>query len=142
MNKIKNSPLAENTIVIITGDHNNRSAIAYNTPNLQKLKYSVPLYFYIPDDLKNDLYVDTSRYGSHYDIMTSIFPYILKNVDYPDLGQNLFDKNKSSAEFYSINEEQLLYGKSLNEEDVRRKEQARNAILFYYYSLAAHSNKK
>ena len=96
----------------------------------------------MPDDLKEKLYIDTSRLGSHYDIMTSVFPYILNDENYPDLGQNLFDKNKPSNEFYSINEEQLLYGNALSKEDVERKENARNAILFYYYSSVIENNKK
>jgi len=69
MDKIKNSPLSENTIVIITGDHNIRSIINYNTENSQHLKYSVPLYIYLPQDLKKSLHIDTTRYGSHYDII-------------------------------------------------------------------------
>lgn len=140
MDKIKNSPLAENTIVIITGDHNNRSAISYNTPELQKLKYSVPLYIYMPDDLREKLYIDTSRKGSHYDIMTSIFPYILNNIKFLNVGQDLFSDKKPSEKYYSINDEQLLYGDSLSKEDVEKKVRARNAILFYYYSTQI--NKK
>lgn len=141
MDKIKNSPLAENTVVIITGDHNIRSTILYSIPDLQKLKYSVPLYIYMPDDLKEKLYIDTSRLGSHYDIMTSIFPYLLNDEYYPDLGQNLFDENKPSNTFYSINEEQLLYGEAIDKKDVERKEKARNALLFYYYSSFIQNNK-
>lgn len=142
MDKLKNSSLAENTVIIITGDHNIRSTILYNTPDLQKLKYSVPLYIYMPDDLKEKLYIDTSRLGSHYDIMTSVFPYILNDENYPDLGQNLFDQNKPSNTFYSINEEQLLYGEAINKEDVERKEKARNALLLYYYSSVMQNNKQ
>ncbi len=142
MDKIKNSSLAKNTIVIITGDHNIRSTILYNTSETQDLKYSVPLYFYFPDDLKQNLYIDTDRYGSHYDIMTSIYPYILRNVDFLNLGQNLFDSSKPSEKYYSINEEQLLFGKYLYQEDVEQKLHARNAILFYYYSVAVENSKK
>lgn len=138
MDKIKNSPLAENTIVIITGDHNIRSIISYNTPESQKLKYSVPLYFYIPDDLKEKLHIDQTRTGSHYDIMTSIYPYILKNVNYLNLGQNLFSDQKSTENFYSINDEQLLFGDSLNTEYVQERKNAREAILLYYYSTQIH----
>lgn len=96
----------------------------------------------MPDDLKEKLYIDTSRLGSHYDIMTSVFPYILNDENYPDLGQNLFDENRPSNTFYSINEEQLLYGEAINKEDVKRKEKARNALLLYYYSSVMQNNKQ
>jgi phosphoglycerol transferase MdoB-like AlkP superfamily enzyme len=134
MDKIKHSELAENTIVIITGDHNMRSTLHYNTQELMKLKFSVPLYLYIPEDLKKELYFDTERWGSHYDIMTSILPYILNNVKYPDLGQDLFSKDISSDEYYSINDAQLLCNDSANVEIIRKKIKARQAILKYYYS--------
>lgn len=142
MDKIKNSPLAENTVVIITGDHNIRSAVLYNTPELQKLKYSVPLYIYMPNELKKNLYIDTTRIGSHFDIMTSIYPYILKNIKYPDLGQNLFSDKKPNGKYYSLNEQQLLYGDSLTLEDVKKKAKARSAILFYYYSTVIQNSNK
>jgi len=142
MNKIKNSKLAENTIVIITGDHNIRSTISYNSPELQKFKYSVPLYLYIPKKLKNELYIDTSRIASHYDIMSSIYPYILKDIPYPDLGQDLFSNHKSSDEYYSINDEQLLFGSGLSKEQVETKKRARLALLYYYYSTVNQESKK
>ncbi|MCF8374441.1 MAG: sulfatase-like hydrolase/transferase [Bacteroidales bacterium] len=142
MDKIKNSPLAENTIVIITGDHNIRSTICYNTQAMQKYKYSVPLYFYLPEDLKRELYIDTSRLGSHCDIMASVYPYILVNEKYINLGQDLFSPQIASDAYYSINEQQLLFGKSLTREEVEKKVNARKAILFYYYSSRIHENQK
>ena len=36
MDKIKGSELADNTIVIITGDHNIRSVLPYNTQEVKK----------------------------------------------------------------------------------------------------------
>lgn len=141
MDKIKNSELANNTIVIVTGDHNSRSLIAYNTPELQKFKYSVPLYIYMPEKLKKDLYIDINRYGSHNDIMTSIYPCVLNGVSYLDLGQNLFDENIPTELFYSINDEQLQFGSGLNKKDVVKKKKARNALLYYYYSKALEKKK-
>ena len=142
MNKIKESSLAENTIVIITGDHNIRSILSYNTQELMPMKYSVPLYLYIPEEIKKDLHIDTERWGSHYDIMTSIYPLILNNVRYPNLGQNLFDEKIPSDQFYSLNDAQLLHDKSLNSEDINKKTNARKTILKYYYSSIIHSFNK
>ncbi len=139
MDKIKASELAENTIVIVTGDHNNRSALNYNTPELLKVKYSVPLYLYLPKKLRDSLYIDTERWGSHIDIMSSIFPYILKDVAYPCLGQNLFDKTKENKEYYSTNAQQILYSEDADNKKITRKVRARDAILRYYYSSSFRS---
>ena len=140
LDKIKSSHLAENTIVIITGDHNNRSALSYNTSEMMKYKFSVPLYLYIPDDIKQNLFIDTERWSSHYDIITSIYPYILNDIKYPNLGQNLFDKDLPSNEFYSINDAQLLYDKD-NEAEIVKKINARQAITRYYYSTMINGAK-
>ncbi len=133
LDKIKNSELAKNTIVIVTGDHNNRSIFNFNTQSMQTFKYSVPLYLYLPNSLKDSLCIDTKRWGSHCDIMTSIYPYVLYNVEYPCLGQNLFDKNKPNNEYYSINIRQNLYSETANKERIERKIKAREAIILYYY---------
>jgi phosphoglycerol transferase MdoB-like AlkP superfamily enzyme len=140
MDKIKSSPLAENTIVIITGDHNIRKIIGYNTQKLDYLKFEVPLYLYIPETLKKTLSIDVTKTGSHYDIMTSIYPYILNNIKYFNLGQNLFSNDKPSESYYSINEGKLLFGKSLTYEQVAKIQRAREAILFYYYSCRVHES--
>jgi phosphoglycerol transferase MdoB-like AlkP superfamily enzyme len=134
MNKIKNSKLAENTIVIVTGDHNIRSVLSYNKQELMPLKFSVPLYLYIPKELKNKLYIDTNRWASHYDIMTSIYPYILNGIDYADLGQNIFDKNTPNDEYYSLNDAKVLYSENADVNAIMKKLKARKAIVSYYYS--------
>jgi len=138
LDKIKNSHLAENTIVIITGDHNVRSIISYNTQEMMPLKFSVPFYLYVPDDIRENLYIDTERWASQYDIMTSIYPYILNNVKYPDLGQNLFRNDISSDQYYSLNDAQLLYSESANVDEIKKKLNARKAIVYYYYSTQIH----
>jgi phosphoglycerol transferase MdoB-like AlkP superfamily enzyme len=134
MNKIKNSKLAENTIVIVTGDHNIRSVLSYNKQELMPLKFSVPLYLYIPEELKNTLYIDTNRWASHYDIMTSIYPYILNGINYANLGQNIFDKNTPNDEYYSLNDAKVLYSENADVNAINKKLKARKAIVSYYYS--------
>ncbi|MBI9066955.1 MAG: sulfatase-like hydrolase/transferase [Salinivirgaceae bacterium] len=141
LDKVKSSKLAENTIVIITGDHNNRSVLAYNSNESMKLKYSVPLYMYIPQSIKENLFIDTKRWTSHNDIMTSIYPYILNGVEYLNLGQNIFDETKDLNEFYSINDAQILFEDSANENEIKKKVKARNAILKYYYSKQIYNIK-
>lgn len=138
LNKLKSSPLAENTIVIITGDHNIRSIISYNTQEMMPLKFSVPFYLYVPDDLKKKLHIDPERWASHYDIMTSIYPYILNDVNYLNLGQNLFQKNTSNDQYYSLNDVQLLCSETANKKEIEKKVNARTAIINYYYSTKIH----
>lgn len=140
MDKIKKSELAENTIVIVTGDHNVRSILSYNKQELMPLKFSVPLYLYMPEELKNQLHIDTNRWASHYDIMTSIYPYVLNGAKYADLGQNLFDKNLSLDEFYSLNDAKILYNENADVNAINKKLNARKAIVNYYYSTKL--NKK
>ncbi len=134
MDKIKASKLADNTIVIVTGDHNNRSILNYNTPELLKIKYSVPLYIYLPKELRDSLYIDTNRWANHTDIMSSIFPYILYNVPYPCLGNNLFDPNQDNSHYYSYNVYQTLYDSTANPKEIKRKVKAYDSIIRYYYS--------
>jgi len=74
--------------------------------------------------------------------MTSIYPYILNNINYANTGQNLFDPNKSNDSFYSLNDEQFLFGSSLTQEEVKKINNARLAIIWYYYSTVIHSKKK
>lgn len=47
LNDFKVSHAAENTIVVVTGDHNIRQILAYNDKKDQWKKYAVPLYIYI-----------------------------------------------------------------------------------------------
>lgn len=89
MSKIKNSDLAYNTVVMITGDHNIRLILPYDGID-EKWRYSVPLYVYIPQSDRQSVNIDTSRYGSHHDIMPTIANLTLSNAEYFDDGQNLF----------------------------------------------------
>lgn len=114
--------------------HSLNEAYAEKQKELMKLKFSVPLYLYIPKELKNKLYIDTNRWASHYDIMTSIYPYILNGINYADLGQNIFDKNTPNDEYYSLNDAKVLYSENADVNAIMKKLKARKAIVSYYYS--------
>jgi len=134
MNKIKNSKLAENTIIIITGDHNIRSVLPYNTKEVAKYKNSVPLYIYLPEHIRKGLIVDTQRWASHYDIMPSIIPLILSDARYFSLDQNVFDTTKITLYYYSINDYSIMHNEGLTDEQAVRLVKARHTIAACYFN--------
>jgi len=106
LDKLKKSPLAENTIVIATGDHNTFMLFRYGSQQLLQ-KYGVPLYVYVPEKYRSRLRVDTSRFGSHKDILPTALHLSLSEAEYISLGNNLFDSTKPADEFYTLNDQQL-----------------------------------
>lgn len=108
MTKLKKSPAADNTIVIITGDHNVRSIFKYETPEQIAYRNSVPLYIYLPPKwraLVGD--VDTTRRGCHYDILPTIAPFAFCNTEYACFGESMLQSKTPVAESYSYNEMQV-----------------------------------
>lgn len=93
--KIKNSKYASNTIIAVTGDHNFMDCLSY--PNERLLDaLSVPFYLYIPKDIK-PLNIDVSVFGSHLDIMPTLYDISLSNSEYMAMGQSLIsDKAKNN----------------------------------------------
>ncbi|MBN1181358.1 MAG: sulfatase-like hydrolase/transferase [Bacteroidales bacterium] len=134
MTKIKNSELKTNTIVIVTGDHNVRSIIPYNTPETLRYKNAVPLYIYLPENIRENLVVNTDRWASHYDIFSSIIPLVLSDTKYFAMGQNIFDTTANSNTFYSINQYSIFHNDGLTDEEANRIVNARMAITRFYYN--------
>ena len=90
---IKKSKFADNTIIAVTGDHNLRELSNY-TPEETFLRYAVPFYIYIPQQLKKDLNIqkiNTKVFGSHMDIMPTLYNLSLSSASYTSLGNNLLD---------------------------------------------------
>lgn len=98
LDEIKNSEFAENTIVIITGDHSLRE-ISVSKPEELFKKYSVPLYIYIPEKLKRSL--NTNFSASHMDIMPTIYDLALSKAPYIAAGTSLLDTDKRHIAFNS-----------------------------------------
>jgi phosphoglycerol transferase MdoB-like AlkP superfamily enzyme len=142
MSRIKSDKeLAENTVVIITGDHNIRMILPYNTVESHKYQFSVPLYIYLPSKLREQVSADTSKVGSHIDIIPTIVPLLLGNTRYLNMGQNLFDNSKDAGLSYSVNVRQVLHGNILTDEEAERKAKARVAILKYYFQQLFNSKQ-
>lgn len=108
LDKFKQSKAAENTIVIISGDHNVRSIIDYTQVN-KRWERSVPLYIYLPPYLRKESHRSmTNRWGSHDDILATLAPFAFRNTKYMCLGNNLLKEGVMDSTYYSANVEQLL----------------------------------
>jgi len=86
---VKESEFANNTIIAVTGDHNLRELSNYSDEDMF-LRYAVPFYLYIPEQLKNKE-INTSINGSHMDIMPTLYGLSLSNADYTSVGNDLLN---------------------------------------------------
>ncbi|MBC7913200.1 MAG: sulfatase-like hydrolase/transferase [Pyrinomonadaceae bacterium] len=103
LDKIKNSSLGKNTIVVVTGDHNNLMLFDFDEAH-QLQQRGVPLYMYVPEKYKSNSETDLSRFGSHKDIFPTIFNLALSNAKYYSLGNNLLDsKLQTEDHYYGMN---------------------------------------
>ncbi len=96
--KIKASPLHENTIVVVTGDHNARGIFNYG--DSEKLsKHGVPLLFFLPEKYKPSAEINIHCFGSHKDVFPTIYNIALSDATYLKTGINLFNKDESETNF-------------------------------------------
>ena len=95
---IKNSELGENTIVVITGDHNLREFVARTPEELFK-RYAVPMYIYMPEKLKKSF--NTHIAGCHMDIMPTLYDLSLSEAEYVAAGTSLLEESKKHIAFNS-----------------------------------------
>ncbi len=93
LDKIKSSPLKDNTIVVVTADNNTVEGIMKYDDNPLFTAKNIPAYFYLPPKLKNKLIVDTSVAGSGKDIFPTLYNLTLNGKKYISVGVNLLDKN-------------------------------------------------
>lgn len=136
LTKFKESPLAENTIVIITGDHNVRNIPDY-TVVTPKYRYSVPLYIYLPPKYAIDTQAARSiaqRHGCHFDLLPTIAPLAFRQgTRYLNIGQNLLDTAKCNSRYYGYNEKQLLAPEGANPDSLMQMMKTRELLMEIYY---------
>ena len=100
LTKFKKTKFADNTIIVITADNNTIDGIMkYDDKKLFNSK-NIPLYFYLPKELKAKLNINTKVAGSHKDIFPTLYNLTLKDTSYLALGNDLFD---STTEHYGFN---------------------------------------
>ena len=137
LTKFKASDLANNTIVIITGDHNARSIFNYSNSTTSKLQYSVPFYMYLPPSYcvsAEEKEIIEKRYASHYDILSTIAPLSLKKgTKYLNVGNNILDTTKQNKDFFSYNEEQIMAPEESNKDSLMNVMKSRELIMKLYY---------
>ena len=133
---LKASQHADNTILLVVGDHNVRSILDYEKVS-KKYKHAVPLYMYIPQSLmpgKIDKEVVEQRYGSHFDILPTLAPLCIgEGVGYLAVGNNLLDTTKCNEAYYSYNEKQFLVSSEANADSLERISAARILLMKIYY---------
>jgi phosphoglycerol transferase MdoB-like AlkP superfamily enzyme len=102
LSKVKNSPLAENLIIAITGDHS-FWMVQFSDEELFD-KWGVPFYIYVPKAIKEKTngYPRETVYGSHVDILPTLYNLALSEAEYDALGNNLFAPLTTDQQHYSL----------------------------------------
>ncbi|WP_413557756.1 LTA synthase family protein [Bdellovibrio sp. HCB209] len=93
LERVKNSPLKDKLIIGITGDHTFWIVNFGEDQLLQK--GSVPFYLYMPAAIRKKLDPDT--FGSHADILPTLYNLALSDKKYYALGRDLFAKSGDFA---------------------------------------------
>jgi len=126
MDTLRRSPMGENTIVVVTGDHSMTGGFTYKDGELAH-RWAVPLMFYIPEGyLPNDFisnnfnpYFNPSvkidgnegRLVSHKDVLPTIYHLALSGYNYKATGDNIFDASADDDAFV-ITQSSWVMGKA------------------------------
>lgn len=129
----KQSPAAQNTVLILTGDHNIRSILNADRVG-EQWAHAVPLYIYLPQRLRPAGYPQQPQgWGSHYDIAATVAPLAFSGTRYLRLGRNLL-QSAAPDRTYSYNEQQLLCAPAYRT-TAQRKALARELLLTLYFQM-------
>lgn len=92
LDKFKESKFKDNTIIVITADNNTIEGIMKYDNNPIFISKNIPIYFYLPKELKDKIEIDTTVAGSQKDIFPTLYNLTLNDIKYLSIGNNLFDK--------------------------------------------------
>jgi len=112
LEKLDNSPFADNTIVVATGDHNNLMLFDFDEAHTF-YRYGVPLLVHVPKKYLYKARVDTTLWGSHKDIFPTIFNLALDRAEYFNNGNNLFEQTQEKNKFFAFN---IMGGIAMNDD--------------------------
>jgi phosphoglycerol transferase MdoB-like AlkP superfamily enzyme len=99
--QIRASGLKETTIVVAVGDHSIPSL--FNVPeNMLLKKISTPFILFVPPFYKPVYEVDQTRFGSHKDVLSTVFNISLSNTEYVKSGNNLLSPPNDSSYFFGV----------------------------------------
>lgn len=93
--KVRQSPIADNVIIAITGDHSIKGIIKLSENDILQ-KHGVPLILYVPPKLIANKVIDTSYWGAHKDIFPTLFNLALSNAKYYKLGCDLLSTHAAN----------------------------------------------
>ena len=97
MTRLKQSELADQVIVVATGDHALRGFHEYPSSAEAYWKYSTPVYFYVPEQWDQLRQIDPDRViGSHVDIFPTLFELSLDRRPYLSFGRSLLESDEKS----------------------------------------------
>lgn len=88
LTNVKNGPLKDNVVVAATGDHAFWIGKDEGKPGFAR-KFGVPFYLYLPSALKPATW-DPENWGSHIDIMPTLYERTLSEADYWGFGHDMF----------------------------------------------------
>lgn len=131
LDNFKVSEAADSTIVVITGDHNIRQILSYRNEEPWQ-KYSVPLYIYLPEQLRERVSYDPSRYGSHYDIVPTLATLTVPDGTYFNTGHNLLDTAQTYP-WHGVNREVVIAPPTADKTQIERIVGARKALTKIYF---------
>lgn len=137
LDKFKKSKYKDNTIVVVTADNNTIDGIMKYDDNEILNSKNIPLYFYLPKDLKKKLEantkINTKVTGSHKDIFPTLYNLTLKNQEHISIGKNLFDL---SVEHYGFNGSLVVSSKDKVKRFESIEEKGNTMLEYYKASLA------
>ncbi|GHT13565.1 phosphoglycerol transferase [Bacteroidia bacterium] len=99
IDKVKNSPFGNNTIIVASGDHNLRQSFNLDDAQLYWM-YSVPMVAYIPEKYLAAAQLNTEQWAWHGDIFPTIYGLALSNTSYIKLGRDL---TRDTTHSYAVN---------------------------------------
>ncbi|MCD6173314.1 MAG: LTA synthase family protein, partial [Sulfurimonas sp.] len=143
LDKLKASPLSENTVVALTADNNTVEGIMRYEDYYTQTK-RIPFYIYLPEYLKTTTF-DTTLASSHKDIFPTLYNLTLDNVSYMAIGTDLRNRERLRCGF---NKAGVLVTNNGGFKDTKAKtDEQKRCVKHYKSSLAVtefmiQSNKK
>ncbi len=131
MTRLKESEAGRKTIVAITGDHWIRRILPYPETEDPIWNCAVPLYLYVPGGVE----ADTSRYGSHTDIMPTLANLTLKGARYYRYGADMLGEEAKEGT-YGVNVQHTAVSPRGDREACLRKARAKAALNEIVFSRA------
>ncbi len=129
LDKFKKSKFKDNTIVVVTADNNTIDGIMKYDDNKLLNSKNIPLYFYLPQSLKDKLSINTKVTGSHKDIFPTLYNLTLQDKEYISIGKNLFENEENH---FGFNGSMIVTNNEKIEKLNKLKEKTSIEMLNYY----------